>query len=214
MIQALLDGRKTQTRRVIKPQPNETSAQGKRILEVVDYFTGVPSLGKAYYWKECGCWNSSEAFQCPYGKVGDLLWVKEPYGFHQACPYEEPKDTDIVYKADGFPSKLQYEQEWKPSIFMPKWASRLTLKITDIRAERVQDISEKDSRKEGVETFMQYGSSAFKDYSGNHHAFFSAKESFETLWQSINGNWDDNPWVWKVEFEVINENILEVMQND
>ena len=74
MVQAILQGRKTQTRRVVKPQPHETRAKGKDVIEVSNYFTGDPEKGKAYYWKENGVWNSSERFKCPYGQVGDVLW--------------------------------------------------------------------------------------------------------------------------------------------
>ena len=156
MVRAILDRRKTQTRRILKEIKNEG---------------------------------------CPYGKIGDRLWVREP--FCDADPAYFDKKGNLVqyaYKADNYPIGTF---KWKPSIFMPKKASRITLEITNIRVERLNDISEQDAIAEGVEECddkyhddCQYGSI------GNIC-------SYKTLWESINGqgSWGQNPWVWVIEFK-------------
>ena len=154
MVKAILDGRKTQTRRVIKDQPP---------LSMRDMF-------------------KPKNLKCPYGQVGDRLWVRETFKPYNCM-------GGFAYKADG---DLSTGFPWKPSIHMPRGASRITLEITESRAERLQDISEEDAKAEGVKCCPN----AVSDY--KHH--------FMILWDSINGKkypWDSNPWVWVISFKVV-----------
>lgn len=173
MVRAILEGRKTQTRRVIKPQPEMK-------------LDGVYQRRKDKTWSQ----YSLQAFKekCPYGKVGDRLWVRESFKdwgtgtkrISYKSDYTK-EEEEIEFEAGGVTPK------WKPSIHMPRWASRITLKITNIRVERLQEITEADARAEGVSGV----------YPVDH---------FANLWHSIykkKYTWKDNPWVWVIEFEKI-----------
>jgi hypothetical protein len=142
---------------------------------------------------------------CPYGQPSDLLWVRETWNTLTA--YEEKPDYSVmsvrefVYKADD-----DRFDKWKPSIFMPKEACRIWLKVTDVRVERLQDISERGAIKEGVE--LQLPNHLWKNYRPKtepKEGFSSPFSSYETLWRQINGgeSWNSNPWVWVIEFEQI-----------
>ncbi|MFM0324814.1 hypothetical protein [Caballeronia glebae] len=178
MVRALLDGRKTQTRRVVKPQPD-----------------GVLPGTNTPFWKDRG---GREAI-CPYGKRGDRLWVRETWAQPAAL---DPGPT--VYRADypacvptGFENVPSIDEiTWKPSIHMPRAMSRITLEVTSVRIQRLQDISESDVEAEG--TFA--GAWEYDNGEGTE----SARESFQCLWDSLNASrgfgWDFNPWVWVVAF--------------
>lgn len=205
MVRAILDGRKTQTRRVIKPQP----------LLCVDNLT------------RCYCWPSVDESEvkaswalnynptlcmqrhCPHGQPGDRLWVRETFRvipeYRPAGYFTDPELTgkDYWYKAtDHLPT--WGNGPWKPSIHMPRWASRITLEITDVRVERVQDISEEDARHEGITDggCLNCGET---EPCNCPDPSPSAVDTFVRLWTSINGeeSWNDNPWVWVVEFRQV-----------
>ena len=218
MVQALLDGRKTQTRRIAThPLIFGNPRVEQIVLDGGDWWTGIDGGG-------------GFSIKCPYGKVGDLLYVRERFcwkwieakssfeGFYYYADGQE------VFHVDGFD-----KSPWKPSIHMPRAASRLTLEITDIRVERLQDISDDDAFSEGLE-YHKSGDSMegdlayyFKDYlckgieaddDGEkiiYNNTFSDDPiaSYKTLWESINGkdSWAANPWVWVVEFKVHKKNI-------
>lgn len=162
MVQAILKGQKWQTRRVVKPQPD---SRGPRTANV---------LFEDWHGKEIR----------PKYKVGDILWVRETWQ-HTKVLNLHPTDAAFgyVYRADGQPWEDYEGWTWKPSIFMPKEACRLWLKVTNVRVERLQAISEADARAEG----------------------FDSIDSFFALWQKLNGTESlaANPWVWVYEFEVI-----------
>ena len=129
--------------------------------------------------------------QCPYGKPGDKLWVRETWGLYDTEPKDGPENATVFYRAtDGGRYDLRY-QKWRPSIFMPRWASRITLEMVDVRIERLQDMSEGDVYKEGCIVCPKTDMRPFV--------------VFETLWDSINVKrgfgWDKNPWVWVVSFK-------------
>lgn len=174
MVQAILAGRKMQTRRVMKPQPNV----GFRIGDCHWVESGF-SL-----WSDnggCGCIE----IKCPYGTVGDVLWVRESL--------ENANDGALGYPVDGtwFPNTpWMWKKNKLPSIYMPRWASRITLEITEIRVERLQDISEQDAIAEGVQNTI---------YWKEEHP---PSICYSVLWEAINGkgSWNANPWVWVVEF--------------
>ena len=178
MVRALLEGRKTQTRRAVKPQPPSGHVYVGRVLcstHRADEGKWTWAVGQAAMLRE------AHRVSCPYGQPGDLLWVRETFG--------EFRENWIGYRATcGDPPPDS--GSWKPSIFMPRWASRLTLRITDVRVQRLQDCSHADAAAEGVGDLIEYG----------------------VLWESINGpgSWDANPWVWALTFKVIKANVDDV----
>lgn len=167
MVRAILNGSKTQTRRIIKPQP---------VLTDEGYYV-IPL----------------QQLPCPFGGTGDRLWVKETFLNNALAGY----DPVYFYRADD-PEK-PHDRNWKPSIFMPRNASRITLEITGVCVERLDEISEADARAEGVEV-MSHG---FKNYLGGDCQCGDARMSYMSLWESINGpgSWAANPFVWVIEFK-------------
>lgn len=199
MIKAILNGSKTQTRRIIK--------------------------GNALAWLEGGfspefC-GHPENNVCPYGYAGDRIWVRETWQYYR--PFAEDATDKVIYRADvdncdqcpvtidGATVFVNPRDRWKPSIHMPRKASRILLEVVSVRIEKLQDISEQDAIAEGVESWIETRWKSkpthYKIYHnepGDESTYSStAKCSYETLWQSINGpdSWDANPWVWVVEFK-------------
>ena len=184
MVRAILDGRKTQTRRVLKPQPTLTG--GVRIATLAGTGERWPFKCLTYKYFASKC-------QCPYGRPGDRLWVRESF-YVQPDIYHPDKPSPIHYKADEDTGCLE-DYVFKPSIFMPRWASRTTLEITRIRAERVQDLSIDDVYAEGI-----------KD---SGLGVVDLLLSYAVLWDSINAkrgySWESNPLVWVIEFKIVEE---------
>ena len=170
MVRALLAGTKTQTRRIVKA----------RDLEWMDVHQGLR--------------EPDNAERCPYGKPGgDRLYVREawaaPHAYDHLPPRLIPQDARIHYAATEDRGGLL----WRPSIHMPRWASRITLEVTGVRVERLQGISEADAIAEGARNSLHLPGGRF------------ARENFEHLWWTIHGDgsWESNPWVWVVEFKAI-----------
>lgn len=195
-IPGLLDGRKTQTRRLIK-LPNESSLGIWEPTEVGGPGTFQIINGKRVpVPREIAIWHtrSGKILCCPHGVVGDRFWVKET--FYIPTKEEWP---NILYKADylGLCEKKPEWCKWKPSIHMPRWASRITLEITGIRVERVNGITEEDALKEGM-TFETFKNGTAKGS--------DPIDSFHWLWDAIYpGSWDRNDWVWVVEFKRVEQ---------
>lgn len=168
MVRAILEGRKSQTRRVIKPQPD-----GEIKANIPYEFYGT---------KTERIFTDTKAYLAPCS-VGDILWVRETWA----------KDDTYYYKADG--SCGSRCGKWKPSIHMPKEAARIWLEVTDVRVERLQEITEEDARAEGALPTRE------------ERGYNCCRDEFITLWDSINSKrgygWDTNPWVWVIEFERI-----------
>ncbi|HHK4224944.1 TPA: hypothetical protein ACQTXI_003440 [Pseudomonas aeruginosa] len=210
MVRAILEGRKTVTRRVVKPQPDFLGS-------MVDPNTPFKTLDAGLHAR----------ITCPYGEPGDRLWVRESWWQAGENIMTHPEDDEGVwsgsnrvhYSADGLPpnepnrhypeglrngrfSAANPDRVWRhrPSIHMPRWACRILLEITAVRVERLQDISEVQARAEGI---TDGGCSSC----GNHEPCGcecpapSAVDSFVHLWRSTGGNWESNPWVWVVEFK-------------
>lgn len=201
MVQALLDGRKTQTRRIVKPQPPEGMIIDDCCYSDSSYaFWKTDAKGSRDY---CTC----DGVKNVYGFFGEYLWVRETWCFI-------PDSFDGIgdchyYKASQDESSLEYCKKygikWKPSIHMPRWASRLTLKIKDVRVEQLQEITGNDAAAEGV---LLDGDQDPVDVSLIY--------AFRGLWDSINGKkhpWESNPWVWVIEFEVLRCNIDQIEGN-
>ncbi|WP_455826569.1 hypothetical protein [Pseudomonas graminis] len=189
MVRAILEGRKTVTRREVKKQ----AALDCLAAGFEPAFLALPG----------------NADLCPYGKPGDRLWVRETwYCDHfevMRGPYLKPDDLDIgealddgtlVYAADGLTPYEADQPIWRPSIHMPRWASRILLEVTKVRVERLQDISRADIRAEGLQCPLELASD---DVSPNYRDWYPA--AWRELWESTGGNWEANPWVWVVEFK-------------
>ena len=186
MVKAILDGRKSQTRRVLKPEP------------------GVSTI---------------DAPPCPYAP-GDRLWVREAFrvvGCGSSVSIEAARrHRPLQYAADGYSlhptapestrldGSLMLKYQARSPIHMPRWASRITLTVTDVRVQRVQEISEADARAEGVHPFQAP--------EGNEVVAWTFKQSFARLWDSLNGkrpgcSWAESPWVAAISFSVARANI-------
>ena len=220
MIRALLDGSKTQTRRVVKPQPEPIPADVWKDRRVAD---------ARQYWWPCNPARSMVEIRdmsalCPYGMRGDRLWVRETWAhcvnrelgdtgeyFTQSMPVGS--GTHVVYRADEEAGDDAIT--WRPSIFMPRWASRLTLTISDVRVERLHDISEADAIAEGcvaghpmteLDLELMRGTEVYELAKElGIGSYPSAKFNYSMLWDSINAKharWPSNPWVWVLTFEV------------
>lgn len=190
MVRAILDGTKTQTRRMVKFPVIDRNGTGCEVAGCE-----LNSMLRQELEQHAG------SFLCPYGQPGDRLWVKETWR-----TFERMHDglDGILYAADDSFIPIQNSRQmadewvechdngkhganWRPSIFMRRWMSRITLEITDVRVERLQDISQEDAAKEGV-NFVNTGD------------FITP---YATLWESINGegSWDANPWLWVIAFK-------------
>ncbi|EHF5015182.1 hypothetical protein AA629_000130 [Enterobacter hormaechei] len=194
MVRAILDGRKTQTRRVMKVQPSDgfhPTHNGYDLDLNAHWYTpgvvdknGYLQPAKKYVF---GVADENEGYACPFGAVGDRIWVRET--FSPVPDHEEPAGCSaILYAADG---NGPYGK-WVPSIHMPRWASRITLEITGVRVERLNSISDSDASKEGCCIADMESGDCLSDV-------------FARLWTSIYGDesWKVNPWVWVIEFKVV-----------
>ncbi len=166
MVRAILNGRKTQTRRLVKG-----TGHGEG--------------------------------QCPFGAPGDQLWVRETF-----IRVDDDNGVKIktYYRADKVKFVKTFKLKWTPSIHMPRAESRITLKITDVRVEKLKDISLVDAINEGLISAIGPLKTSMWEYSSSQGGQFSnPKVAFQMLWGSINGmeSWDSNPWVWVIEFEMI-----------
>ena len=221
MTRAILDGRKTQTRRIMKAQPSEDFTPMNMALEadykarwytpgIVDKGGCLQPAGKEVF----GVANENEGYSCPFGAVGDRIWVREAYRFPASLDDVSPTGVGEMAVATGYrkpwaptfyeftgtfsdgwkgfetPPKVSDAGKLRPSIHMPRWASRILLEITDVRVERLKSISDRDALREGC--------SAADMKSGDCVA-----DVFARLWASIYGaeSWNANPWVWVIEFK-------------
>ena len=192
MVKAILEGRKTQTRREVKEAIGWD--QSFRVVPIKEEHKD----GIQRYEMRSGTLYSLPWFKCPYGQVGDVLYVRETWQHTRELNINpEDENYGYVYKADDQPWKDIEGWKWKPSLFMPKEAARIFLRIKLIRVERLQDISENDAVAEGID-FVEFEDESIVSFPVNAYA---------NLWDSINGNgsWKNNPWVWVIEFEMISK---------
>jgi hypothetical protein len=199
MVRAILEGRKTQTRRVVKFGWNGTAGE----LMAQSHF--------------------DPAYKCKYGEPVDRLWVKETFAVHKHGRLVKEKMPLFEYthiSSDDFSCSIENGYEivyratqtidpdfpihWRPSLFMPRWASRITLEIVSVRVERLQDITEEDAKAEGV-IHDDCSTVLWKNYTNKMSSYDTARSSYASLWENINGNgaWASNPWVWVIEFKKV-----------
>jgi hypothetical protein len=201
MVRAILDGRKTQTRRIIKPQPEDIG--WGRNCEVHPYMTGT-AWPLAYYEMRGACWNSSPPLKCAYGVPGDRLWVRETWALD---PDSHPDEAGTLYRAtDPMWDEDDTGLKWKPSIFMPRDRSRITLEVTSVRVQRLQSIGEEDAIAEGLVSddggWRWEPRDKTKPRDWGDWPFAAARGAYQELWEFINGegSWERNPRVWAVTF--------------
>lgn len=194
MVRAILDGRKTQTRRIIKQRHLFKPVRGFGFEpDSLNYPVHMPAGAEG---EEAIAWAKDN---CPHGKPGDRIWGRETWTPESVDAEEGRYAPDYRAMANGQP----VDGKWRPSIHMPRWASRILLEITNVRVERLNDISEEDAADEGV---GQLRGGFWKHYQpGWTQHQLSARGSFVTLWKSIYGeeSWRANPWVWVIEFKRI-----------
>ncbi|EHE8113918.1 hypothetical protein J0R36_003651 [Salmonella enterica subsp. enterica serovar Adjame] len=197
MVNAILSGRKTQTRRPIKWKQT-------RFTEIAER-----DDGSLWPWAE-DCERGGDIwFACPYGEIGDRIWVRETWQvihdhidesshveyrtYAPSIPKEKDRYWHTVY-AEHFGDESREDRgfPWRPAIHMPRWASRITLEITDVRVERLRDLSEEDAKSEGI-----------IPSAGGVLPGWEYRINFRDLWMDIYGtdNWEANPWVWVIEFK-------------
>jgi hypothetical protein len=224
MVRALLEGRKTQTRRAIKTfrcggLDNCVRLSTGGYAELQDEGLGYHPVGTE--WKLAPSERIND--WCPYGSPGERLWVRETYaimstdGHTASVAYRERMPAGkTLADTDGGLDLIELStdeliwadahidgERWRPSIFMPRWASRITLEITEVRVQRLQEITEDDAKAEGAEW---YGFADLKpngDLRDGESVAYRA--GFHDLWQSINGeeSWKSNPWVWAITFKAV-----------
>jgi hypothetical protein len=215
MIRALLDGRKTETRRIIKPQPTGASHWWQSFALVADRDVGFyPDNYEA----------EPARLSCPLGVTGDLLWVRETFVLentddvpdgvpHKIEPGEWGTEVYPHYRATepephivppGLEDPYDDRTRWTPSIFMPRWASRIMLEITSVRVERLQEIDQAGARAEGTEPVM-CDTGGFEPWGApcpdEPNWAYGFRQSWDALYAKRGLGWDENPWIWAIAFQ-------------
>lgn len=214
MVRAILDGRKTQTRRVMKVQPKQhdhKNYDAPWACEPPNYYNTHEADWACRYCGEGIGMDGQSVYRCPFGQVGDRLWVRETFMDLTGTGIEATtgKFEGFAYRADtpagsyGDEVRKEYGLKWTPSLHMPRKACRILLEITAVRVERLNDISEEDARAEGVKPAGDMLPDCPDTFLTPKGDFAIAKVAFQRLWQSIYGeeSWAANPWVWIIEFK-------------
>lgn len=210
MVRAILDGRKTQTRRVVKGAAEfaDMASELQEHRELAGWQEHIPGHLVA---------------PCPFGKPGDRLWVRETWmpGYYHEADHEDGPKVSVIHRADNAESTVaapsyelaeEWEREfsedgdeappWRPSIHMPRWACRIVLEITGVRVERLNAISDAACWAEGAIIEKRPDQFSVHSVIGvDGRAYLSPRRSFHALWTSTGGDWDANPWVWVIEFK-------------
>lgn len=201
MVKALLAGDKTQTRRTAKLVTSLPDGKGWTCLQKPGTQVCLPLVDGQWQWKPAAGDEyrpyPNIAEYCPYGQPGDQLWVRESFAVQPELWAMSHEQQPIHYLADTAPAQIE-DYTGKPSIHMPQWASRLTLELTSVRIERLNDISEEDAGAEGGGFLL-----ARHEYlDGNPDQY---RQWYRILWDQINGpgSWAANPYVWALEFKVL-----------
>ena len=215
MVQAILEGRKTQTRSVVAPSLKNSDPQFELHQEEDGSWTPMHTFNEDLFDSK----GVAHPIKCPLGSIGDRIWIRETWQgplvdydeaysmFKDPTPYN--KVENCVYRADGgeYPEFTDSDDEviqgWKSSSNMPRWASRITLEIVDIRVEQLNSISAEDITEEGVKTRGEAMWGCRWWLGAPEEAVNDARELFAKFWNETHrdNKWDDNPWVWVVEFK-------------
>ncbi|MFT0517315.1 hypothetical protein [Pseudomonas faucium] len=200
MVRAILNGQKTVTRREIKPSMRSADSSFELHQQEDESWRPMHTFDESCMDAQ----GTEHPIVCPYGQPGDRLWVREAWLADSQLDSIAPRDLSqgepIFYPADGSVRQtgcaMISQGRGRPSIHMPRWASRILLEITAVRVELLQDISEEQAEAEGV---------GFLRHAPDYDETLTAAQLFECLWSSINGDdsWSGNPWVWVVEFKRI-----------
>ena len=196
-VRAILRGEKTQTRQPVKPQPIFLhEANPPRWLWAVKKWHQVEWVDKIQ--------PLSIVDYCPFGQPGDRLWIRETF-------VEHPQFSELAYRAEGEEFEggggFTWKPKWSPPVYMPRKFSRITLEITDVRAEQVQDITEDDARAEGVDTEFRIAVARIDGGPYRHIQYHcSHRGGFANTWRKLYAkrpgfSWDANPWVWVITFK-------------
>lgn len=202
MVRALLSGAKTQTRRLVKPQP------GKGVVGVTRARDPDPDAAAEWWWLDGADAGSAsmamDPFTCRYGGPGDRLWVRETFAKipGQTRPWIETDYRATYTHGDRMGDHLGLKKLWTPAIHMPRAACRILLELTDVRVERLQDITEADAAAEGIKPYPNHPGRWISEHRPGLN-FPSAIAAYRDLWESINGadSWAANPWVWVLSFK-------------
>jgi hypothetical protein len=196
MVRAILGGYKTQTRRIVKPQP---PCGCRYVINGAGNAALCQSIDRPEIWVQPTARSVDHRLPCPYGQPGDRLWVRETFAYN---------GERFIYRADQTddtmpPLAIQAGGKWKPSIFCTRAASRITLEVTAVRVERLQSITEADASAEGTPAVKTKGE--LQSDKTIKPLTISALTLYRGLWSHINGpgSWDANPWVWVIEFRRI-----------
>lgn len=209
-VRATLDGRKTMFRRVVTPM----RGRQKEWLDMATlHRSPSASIGRSHEGDGYGDLGAQFEhprggplgwIRCPFGRVGDRLFVKETWAHNRVLPLEHRPIGAAIYRADLTNGVPTYDAVWCSSSAMPRWASRITLEIIDVRVERLNSISEDDARAEGIPRSEMSKTSFGVPGMSRVHFLRTAKESFAVLWNRTHGKrhpWASNPWVWAVSFK-------------
>lgn len=212
MVRAVLDGRKTVTRRVVKPRYRADEGGFQVITTRSGEFVRVEKVDE----NECGIFSDgTERYVNPAYNVGDILYVRETWctDDDMVDVFEESLTHGIYYRANEINNNWVDDKEivkWKPSIHMPKEVARIFLKITDVRCERLQDITEEQTLKEGVRSerskCIYYKTSECEECANQHESYYDFVDTWNSTIKKQDldlYSWNANPWVWVYEFEVI-----------
>lgn len=202
MIRAILAGGKTQTRRVVRKQFGPNAIPAEMCAETAE---GWQTLGHSGRWWDDAAGLDEDAINCPFGVPGDRLWVRETWNWEKnAIGAMRDEDGPFAYAASPMCGS-SIDGKWRPSIHMPRFASRITLEVTGVRVERLQEICEADARAEGA-IYGPLLPMGF-NWAGCDPDDSVMRSRFAVLWHGINAargfGWDANPWVWVVQFKCI-----------
>ncbi|WEJ19329.1 hypothetical protein N0B28_13545 [Pseudomonas sp. SD17-1] len=198
MVRAIVAGRKTVTRREIKPRMRSSDTQFELHQQPDGSWRPLHTFDESCM----DAHGTEHPIVCPYGQIGDRLWVREAWA--QINVAQAPGESWVVYRECD--NRTDYGGPWKPSIHMRRRDSRILLEVIDVRVERLQDISEQQALAEGVRLYTDHAECGdWYHVEGIETYSADPRKSFELLWTGINGaeSWPSNPWVWIVEFRRI-----------
>jgi hypothetical protein len=197
MVLAILKGSKTQTRRLMKPQPSDfTPGPDVHPPRHERAYFDAYDRGPNWCWWTPDDRQGPDWIRCPYGVAGDRLWVRETWGLLDTEPAAGPVGAHVFYRAHEYERRDLRFQLWRPSIYMPRWASRIALEVGKVRVQRLHEVTDAEIEAEGLPPGAWYRVPG------------GPVKWYQTLWDRINGQratWKSNPWVWVIDFKRIED---------